>query len=659
MRKILSITIALLATSMAWAQPQTAPGDPEYISDKDIICSYSKTCPWYGAATAYTYPGTSTTLNYMHFTVTQNDGSARQWNVTNDFSANSTEYVHLEIYPMADVNLTIDLIAGGTQSITVPLTANQWNSLNYNLADFGVTDLSSVGTVRFKSLESDAEFYVDNYYYHHGVMPSGPMSPPGDPEYVSDKDIISSYSGTAIWFGGYSGATLSSYTYPGTTQEIGYMHMVMPKNGYMKETNGYDFSANGTEYVHFEIWTQTNTTLSLKLSAKSDGTDLTVNLIGGQWNSFDYDLVADLGATTLNGVGTVRFKALSDGGADIYVDNYYFHHRVVPSAPKLNVGTPNADGIVAVTGPVTVATVNDFLTEIQDDQYKDIVLYDLTGADYTSFPGSNAFTTRWTAANPNAVFAIKWVAASYSNRFVDKTNVGFVSLANKKFYRFGNVEFTDGYDILYPGYQIGTMDNTPAESTISYNRASITGVATTILPFSAAVPTGVTAYEYSTFDTSQNKLVFTPVTTMEAFKPYIIVGSSLQVSTSENVMAMQPASVDVATVATFTGTFQAISAATTTAAGNMYVLSSDVFKKSNGKIGAFRSYMTFTAAPSRNFSVVFGDETTGMRPATLEEMEALFNVYSIDGRIVKSKTGTMIGLPAGVYVINGKKVVIK
>ena len=659
MRKILSITIALLATSMAWAQPQSAPGDPEYISDKDIICSYSKTCPWYGGASAYTYPESGITLNYMHFSFVQGNTSARQWGVTNDFSANTTEYVHLEIYPTTNLNLIIDLIAGGTQSVTANLTANQWNSLNYDLADFGVTDLSSVGTVRFRCSDSDADFYVDNYYFHHGIRPSGPMSSPGELEYNSDQDIICSYKGVTTWFGGYSGATLSSYTYPGTTQEIQYMHMVMPKDGYMKETTGYNFSANGTEYVHFEIWTPTNCSLSLKLAANSNGTDLTVNLTGGQWNSFDYDLVTELGATSLNGVGTVRFKALSDNGADIYVDNYYFHHRQAPSTPKLEVGTPNAEGIAAVTGPVTVATVNDFLTESQKDQYKNIVLYDLTGADYTSFPGSNAFTTRWTAANPNAVFVIKWVAASYSNRFVDKTNVGFVSIANKKFYRFGNVEFTDGYDILYPGYQIGTMDNTPAESTISYNRASITGVATTILPFSAAVPTGVTAYEFSTFDTSQNKLVFTSVTTMEAFKPYIIVGSSMQVSTSENVTAMQPASVDIAGVATFTGTFQAISAATTTAAGNMYVLSSDVFKKSNGKIGAFRAYMTFNAAPSRNFSVVFDDETTGLRPATLEEMETLFNVYSIDGRVVKTKTDTMIDLPEGIYVINGKKVIIK
>ena len=655
MRKILSIAIALLATSMAWAQPQSGPGAPEYLSDKDIICSSSKTNSWYSNSAAYTYPGTSTTLNNMHFTLGANS-KAQNW-TTNDFSANATEYVHAEIYPVnTNITLTVKIMS---QSITKTLTlnANQWNSIDYDLADLGVTDFSAVRTLEFQSDENGAEFYVDNYYYHHGVKPSAPVSPPGDLEYNSDQDIICSSSGVTTWFGGYSSATVESYTYPGTTQEIQYMHMIAPKNGYMKNTTTYDFSANGTEYVHFEIWTQTNTNISLKLS--SGGNDLTRQLTGGQWNSFDLNLTTDFGATNLSAVGAVRFKALDDGGANIYIDNYYFHHKQVPSAPKLEVGAANAEGIAAVTGPITVATVNDFLAEIQDDQYKDIVLYDLTGADYSSFPGGGAFTTRWTAANPNAVFAIKWVAASYSNRFVDPTNVGFVSIANKKFYRFGNVEFTDGYDILYPGYQIGTMDNTPAESTISYNRASISGIATTILPFSVAVPSGVTAYEYSTFDTSQNKLVFKSVSTMEAFKPYIIVGSSLQVSTSENVTAITPASVDISGVATFTGTFQAIDAATTTAAGNMYVLSSDVFKKSNGKIGAFRSYMTFTAAPSRNFSVVFGDETTGMRPATVEEMEALFNVYSIDGRIVKSKTDTMIGLPAGVYVINGKKVVIK
>ena len=659
MKKLLSMALLIMASCLAWAQPQTPPGDKEYVSDLDIICSSTNTCPWYGKASAYTYPGTEIKLNYMHFAFEQGSGSARQWEGTNDFSANEKEYVHLEIYPMADINLTLDFPTGGSQSVVAELKANQWNSLNYDFVEFGVTDLSAVSNLRFRSTEADADFYVDNYYYHHGVKPSGPMSPPDKPEYQSDKDIICSSNGVTTWFGGYSGAVLSPYTYPGTTQEINYMHMVMPKGGYMKETTNYDFSANETEYVHFEIWSQTDTQLSLKLSAASNGTDLTVDIIGGQWNSFDYDLVTELGANTLNGVGTVRFKALSENGADIYVDNYYFHHRQVPSAPKLVVGESDEEGVALVTGPITVETVTAFLTEIQDEKYKNIVFYNLVGANYDAFPGSGAFTTRWTAANPNALFGILWKANTYANRFVDATNVGFVNTTDKKFYRFGNVEFTDGYDMLYPTYSIGTVSGvTPEESTISYTREDITGTTTTMLPFTATVPEGVSAYEFSAADMTKNELTFTPVAEMQAFKPYIIVGSALNVSTTANITQPTPAEVEVTTDMKLTGTFQAI--ATTTAEDNIYVLTANgetqQFTQAVGEgIGAFRAYLKLDASAAAGpFTVVlYKEEPTGVK-AIAHGTETMNNTaFDLQGRCVRGH------LSKGLYVINGKKVVVK
>ena len=646
MKKLFSIAIALLATSMAWAQPQTAPGDPEYISDKDIICSYSNTTSWYGKASSYTYPETGITLNYMHFSVIQGNGEARQWGVANDFSANEKEYVHLEIYPMADVNLTLDLIAGGTQSVTANLTANQWNSLDYDLAAFGVTDLSNVGTVRFRCFESDADFYVDNYYFHHGEKYAGPVSPPGDREYNSDQDIICSSNGATIWFGGYSGATVEAYTYPGTTQEIKYMHMIMPKNGYTKNTTEYDFSANGTEYIHFEIWSQTNTRISLKLAAKSNGTDLSVDLVGGQWNSFDYDLVADLGATTLAGVGMVRFKALED--ADIYVDNYYFHHRQAPEAPKLVIGETDADGITMVTGPITLETVNAFLEEIKDEKYKDVVFYDLENADYSSFPGDGAFVTRWTAANPNAVFGIKWVSDTYKGRFLDKTNVGFAVAENKKFYPFGNVELVDGYDIIHPACIIGSV---PSGCSVTYKRETSDAFSTLVSPIQADVPEGIKIYE-TDGEMDGSTIKFKSVTTIEAWKPYIVEGGTFTL-TAKEVLKIQnptPAEVSIGGDAVLTGTFQAVIPAypvlTLQADGNNLV-----FKPESGQVSPFRAFIKGAATDA--VTVVIDGVTTEIgimdhSPLTID------HYYDLQGRqIVTQKS------QKGICIVNGKKVVIK
>lgn len=656
MRKILSIAIALLATSMAWAQPQTPPSAPEYYSDQDVTCSYSNTFKSFSGGNAtvsqYTYPDTEKKCMRI---VMAKGKYIKESSTQMDFSdTKETEYVHMEIWSVTTTTINLKLSAGGTKEVNKELIAGQWNIFDIKLTDFykdGETSFSSVGTVRFKTPDNaaaDADIYVDNYYFHHYSYYEYPQTASGPRQYESDKDILCSFTGTTNWH-----SNSEAYTYPTSGVTLGYMHFKIEKGKDSSRggtTTQNDFSANGTEYVHVEIYPQTNLELTIEL--RTDGTkSKTVKLTEHQWNIYDFDIVEDFGGT-LSAFRDLKF-ASSKTNADFYVDNYYYHHGV--SAPKLTVGEKN-NGVVEVTGDVTVEKLLLMMNQIQDNAYKDVVLYDLSGANFSTF--AKNISARWTAANPNALFSV--TSSDYRLAFIlDKTNVGTINVEAKKFYPQGNIEFVDGYDILSPAYKLGDL---PSGCTISYNRPSITGIATTILPFDADVPTGVTAYQFSSL--GQDKLVFTPVTTMEAFKPYIIEGGSLQVSSTEtkNGIVLQPASVTVASGIAFTGTFQAITS--TVEADNQYVLTATsgtpTFKHSvGGKIGAFRSYMTFTAAPSRNFSVVFGDETTGMRPATVEEMEALFNVYSIDGRIVKSKTDSMIGLPAGVYVINGKKVVIK
>ena len=398
----------------------------------------------------------------------------------------------------------------------------------------------------------------------------------------------------------------------------------------------------------------TDVTLNLKLSKNNDGSEKNdVILKACEWNHIDFPL-SELGPNNLEEVGTVRFKTLS-GACEFYVDNYYFHHNESFVEPELVIGSPDANGVRSVTGFFNWTSMTSFLEDIQDDGYKNTVLYDISTADFSEL--NLPFNIRMTAANPNALFCV--TSSDYRLAFIlDKTNV--CTISSNKLYPKGDLAFVDGYDILSPTYKLG---NLPDGKTISYTRESISGIATTILPFDADVPDGVTAYEFSSVDGSVLK--FSEVTEMSAFTPYIIEGSSLEVSSTatKNDVLLTPAEVDVAEIAKFTGTFQAISATTTTADDNKYVLTaggtSALFKKSHGKIGAFRAFLKYTAASSRQFSVVFDDEATGVRPATTEELETLFNVYSIDGRAVKSKADTLIDMPAGIYVINGKKVVIK
>ena len=55
-----------------------------------------------------------------------------------------------------------------------------------------------------------------------------------------------------------------------------------------------------------------------------------------------------------------------------------------------------------------------------------------------------------------------------------------------------------------------------------------------------------------------------------------------------------------------------------------------------------------------------GETTAITRPATDSEINAVIgNVYSIDGRKVSSRVNSFMQLPAGIYIVNGKKVIVK
>ena len=55
-----------------------------------------------------------------------------------------------------------------------------------------------------------------------------------------------------------------------------------------------------------------------------------------------------------------------------------------------------------------------------------------------------------------------------------------------------------------------------------------------------------------------------------------------------------------------------------------------------------------------------GETTAITRPATDSEINAVIgNVYSIDGRKVSSRGNSFMQLPAGIYIVNGKKVIVK
>ena len=77
---------------------------------------------------------------------------------------------------------------------------------------------------------------------------------------------------------------------------------------------------------------------------------------------------------------------------------------------------------------------------------------------------------------------------------------------------------------------------------------------------------------------------------------------------------------------------------------------------------AFRAAVKIVKLPAnaKNIILSFDGETTGISSVNNEEMISILgNVYSIDGKKVASSRDALVTLPAGIYIVNGKKVVIK
>jgi hypothetical protein len=120
----------------------------------------------------------------------------------------------------------------------------------------------------------------------------------------------------------------------------------------------------------------------------------------------------------------------------------------------------------------------------------------------------------------------------------------------------------------------------------------------------------------------------------------------------------------------FTGTYKKI---TNPSADKVYVFKAgttpDLYKlSSTGTIPGFRCYLNLEAigdwTAESKIQMIFRDgddegEATVIRMATDDEVrQILGGVYTMDGRMVATDMGT-VSLPKGMYIVNGRKVVVK
>lgn len=200
-----------------------------------------------------------------------------------------------------------------------------------------------------------------------------------------------------------------------------------------------------------------------------------------------------------------------------------------------------------------------------------------------------------------------------------------------------------------------TKDFTAAA--VSYDRVFKTEanyVQSFVLPFGFTVPTGTTVAELSSVNGTN--LVFKPVTTTEANKPYLLVTTD-----GEFINKLTNVQVKATTGADLTTTVDGVShigSYTAQNVANVYGYANGKFVKANtGSVKPFRTYIKVAglqAAPMA-FGVNIEGTVTGINNATTAATakEAIYNLQGV--RV----SGDLKHLTKGVYIVNGQKVVVK
>ena len=170
-----------------------------------------------------------------------------------------------------------------------------------------------------------------------------------------------------------------------------------------------------------------------------------------------------------------------------------------------------------------------------------------------------------------------------------------------------------------------------------------------------------------------NKLYFKEVTgTLEAYKPYYITGLGVNPTPSGTNLQVKAFHDDNLTTATttghsMTGTVEGVDNATA-AAANAYILQDDgdfhkvTTEHSGATVPAYRAYVVCPKSlGAKTLSIILDDKTTGIDGMTDGTTVTDGPVYDLQGRRMADRLDDAARhrLPAGVYIVGGRKVILK
>ena len=374
------------------------------------------------------------------------------------------------------------------------------------------------------------------------------------------------------------------------------------------------------------------------------GKSSTFDVVAGEWTPVEVNIEDANHETDWI---WIKFAEVSgDNSAEILVDNIYFSksEAVVPLHTSVTSGTLTATGQINSTNK----------SRFNNAEYSEVKLFDLRGA--TVADGTGVITTQ----SDNGVVLVN---SSYETILAGTKNlcheVGGYMVFPKNGETEQTITFVDNKPI-YTG-MIYARDN---DVIIKYNRSLAADAYVSFsFPISINVPENVDVYSFSSYDDSEHTITFSKesgITTLTSNTPYVLhatAATSIDISKqnwTENGLDMKTPGTVVNNEATLHANYDIL-----TTDGSQYVLSSGTFYKGNGmKVGTFRAYLTGVsgAAEGKGYAIFVDGENETTKIGSID-VNGEINV--IDDAVY-NLAGQRVAHPRkGIYIVNGKKVIIK